>query len=261
MTQKKIAILTAARNVESTILQTLASIHLQTYKNWEHVVKDAGSTDKTLALLNSNGVNLTYVTGKDKGIYDALNIAMQKVTAEWVIVVQSGDTFYNNTVLNEVAPYLTDDVDIVYGDVMNVHSSGAKELKKTKPVSELWKGMIGSHQGMFIRASLLRKFPYDFTYKIAADYDFLWKCYKNGARFKQIPVTVCLVNGEGLSSIKIVENLMQKQAVANKYDNNPLHNAYRLARIARVAVTKKVKDIMPKPLVKKAIEWRSEKTK
>jgi glycosyltransferase involved in cell wall biosynthesis len=257
MAQTKIAIVTTTRNDESTILSTLASIHLQTFTDWQHVVKDAGSTDKTLRILDTNGVKLSYLTGKDAGIYDALNIAQQKVTAEWTIVVQSGDTFYNKTVLAEVAPYLTDDVDIVYGDIVNVHSTGVREVKHTHPVNELWKGMIGSHQGMFIRTSLLKKYPYNLTYKIAADYNFLWQCYTNGARFKQIPVTICLVDGAGLSSLKIVENLMQKQTIANIYDTNPFHSMHRMIRIGRVAFTKQLKKYMPQSLVKKVIEWRA----
>jgi len=124
--QPKIAIITTTKNDEATILSTLASIHLQTFENWEHIVKDAGSVDNTISLLDTNGKNLTYVTGKDAGIYDALNIAMQKVTAEWTIVVQSGDYLFNNTVLADVEPYLTNDADIVYGNIVNVHSTGVK---------------------------------------------------------------------------------------------------------------------------------------
>lgn len=255
MATKLISILTTTRNVEDTVAETFRSIHNQTFANFEHLVKDAISEDKTVEVIEKFRSKLAFFeSSPDKGIYDGLNLLAQKAAGEWAIVIHAGDNFFSPETLAQVAPYLTPDADIVYGAVMNIHETGVLQKKLPKPADELWNGMIGSHQAMFIRTELLRKFPYDLAWRVTADYDFIWKCMKSGARFKKIDTIVATVSGTGLSSKRILANVREKNIIAHKYDRNIWHRIYGKLRYFRLVVTEKVKLLLPKVILRNLIE-------
>lgn len=62
----KISIITITRNSEDTILETLNSIHNQTYKNIEHIIVDGGSTDKTLEYISKYPKKIKFLKQKKK---------------------------------------------------------------------------------------------------------------------------------------------------------------------------------------------------
>ena len=69
----KISIITATFNSQNFINTNLNSINNQTYKNYEHIIVDNNSQDKTLEIIKHNGKNIKIISEKDNGIYDALN--------------------------------------------------------------------------------------------------------------------------------------------------------------------------------------------
>ena len=67
----KISIVTATSNSENYILSNINSINMQSYKNYEHIIIDNKSNDKTIDIIKKNGKNLIIKSEKDMGIYDA----------------------------------------------------------------------------------------------------------------------------------------------------------------------------------------------
>ena len=64
----KIAIVTATSNSENYILSNINSINMQSYKNYEHIIIDNKSNDKTIDIIKKNGKNLIIKSEKDMGI-------------------------------------------------------------------------------------------------------------------------------------------------------------------------------------------------
>ena len=54
----KISIVTATSNSENYILSNINSINMQSYKNYEHIIIDNKSNDKTIDIIKKNGKNL-----------------------------------------------------------------------------------------------------------------------------------------------------------------------------------------------------------
>ena len=72
------SIITVSLN-QPKIANSFKSLKKQTYKNFEHIVIDGGSTDKTLNIIKKNSRNISFwQSKKDKGIYDAMNIGIKK---------------------------------------------------------------------------------------------------------------------------------------------------------------------------------------
>jgi glycosyltransferase involved in cell wall biosynthesis len=81
-------------NSEKYLRETIDSVINQTYKNWEIVAINDGSTDKTEDILleyKSRGVPITYFRQKNQGFAAARNKAVELSKGEWIAVIDHDD--------------------------------------------------------------------------------------------------------------------------------------------------------------------------
>ncbi|MBE0573503.1 glycosyltransferase, partial [Candidatus Dojkabacteria bacterium] len=60
-------------NGEKFIEKNIIKLQAQTYKNFEHIVIDGASEDKTVEILEKYKDRLTYISEKDSGQSNAIN--------------------------------------------------------------------------------------------------------------------------------------------------------------------------------------------
>ena len=93
----KVSIITPTFNSEKYLTKTLQSIKNQTYKKFELIIIDGGSTDRTLKIIKENKKLIQYCeTKKDKGIYDAFNKGIKLAKGKYIVIVNSDDTLTKN---------------------------------------------------------------------------------------------------------------------------------------------------------------------
>ena len=90
-------IITVVKNDEANISKTIKSIISQNFKNYEYIVIDGLSTDKTIkqVLKYKKKINLI-LKEKDKGLYDAMNKGLFLSRGEVIVYVNSGDKLTKN---------------------------------------------------------------------------------------------------------------------------------------------------------------------
>ncbi len=155
--------------------KTIDSVLSQSCKDYEYIVIDGGSTDGSKTLIqNTPGID-HWVSEPDKGIYNAMNKGINIATGEYCIFMNSGDSFYDNTVLEKVYPHLNggdfyvgNTIEILDGQERTVYSP----LKMT--LDAILTGFI-NHQSTFTKTSLLKERPYNEKYKIVSDWEKLLK--------------------------------------------------------------------------------------
>lgn len=169
----KISVITITYNNVDGLRRTIASVVSQTYSDYEYVIIDGGSTDGSVEVIREYKDKITYwVSEKDGGIYNAMNKGVAVANGDYCIFMNSGDCFYNNTVLDDIIKQNPKE-DIFVGIVI---ASDTKRVVSPTPMRDislyhLYSGAI-PHQGAFIKTSLLRELPYDETMKISADWKF-----------------------------------------------------------------------------------------
>jgi glycosyltransferase involved in cell wall biosynthesis len=84
-----ISVIIPVYNSEKTISQCLDSIFSQTFKDFEVIVVNDGSTDKSLSLLRGYGSKIKLISQENKGAPVARNIGFEKSTGEYVIFFDS----------------------------------------------------------------------------------------------------------------------------------------------------------------------------
>lgn len=86
-----ISIITPSRNHAKALEATIVSIQGQNFKNFEHIVIDAASTDGTVELLKKYP-HIRYVSEPDKGFSDALNKGLRMARGKYIMTCLIWDT-------------------------------------------------------------------------------------------------------------------------------------------------------------------------
>src|SRR5688572_29649931 len=112
-----VSIITVSLNNIAELEKTIESVLSQSYKSREHTIIDGGSTDGTVQLLEKHSENLGYwVCEKDTGIYNAMNKGIRASKGDYLIFLNSGDSFYSPDSIAELIDS-SNDKDIIYGNL------------------------------------------------------------------------------------------------------------------------------------------------
>lgn len=208
----KISIITVTYNAESVLEETMLSVINQTYNNIEYIIIDGGSTDGTIDIIKKYEDKISYwISEPDKGIYDAMNKGIDKAKGDWINFMNAGDSFYDKDIIKKIHKQLVSvKADIFYGGVKHIMPYGTKLLNPLPPRSLLY-NMPCSHQAIFIKKNIQKKFPYNIKFKIAADYNLFYNLYKKGYIFELIPL--CIANSEGTGESYINKCITMKEVL------------------------------------------------
>lgn len=168
------SIITVVLNAKSDLEKTIKSLEDQSFKNFEFIVVDGGSTDGTVELIKKNSHIIDYwVSEKDKGIYDAMNKGLKISSGKYIGMLNAGDQYTPNA-LQIINKYLTSrNFDFIFGTVKK------KVLKYGFRKSRIfWNfDFATSHSsGFFINKQSQNILgEYNLKYKISSDYDLFYR--------------------------------------------------------------------------------------
>ena len=114
------SIVTINKNNAEGLEQTIKSVREQKIKNFkkEHIIIDGGSSDNSLKIIKKNKKLFSYYQSKsDKGIYNAMNIGVNKSKMYWLIFLNSGDVFCTKNTLYNISKNICKNFDIYYGNI------------------------------------------------------------------------------------------------------------------------------------------------
>lgn len=218
----KISIVTATYNSLKTLPTTLKSIVEQNYKNIECIVIDGKSTDSSLKIiykyqLDNPDISFKIISEKDAGIYDALNKGIFNATGDIIGFLHSDDMLASSNILTKIAEeFVKTNVNGVYGDLQYVNKKNTNNVirywksKKFHP-NLLKQGWMPAHPTLFLKKEVYEKHGnFDLSFKIAADYDFMLRVFKdNSLKFGYLPKVFTKMRVGGASN-RSLKNIIQK---------------------------------------------------
>ena len=180
----KISIITATKNAEAHIQDTIESVTAQENINLEHIIIDSVSTDSTLDIIKKyqETYKLLLKSEPDNGISDAFNKGLKICTGDWIIFLGAGDKFIHSTVLSDMAVELAKRPKslVVWGNIIFIDDIGkiGKTVSGKFPKRRLRRYMCMPHQATFSNRKLFEIYGlFDNNVNYAMDYDILLKCY------------------------------------------------------------------------------------
>ncbi|MEI7473244.1 MAG: glycosyltransferase family 2 protein [bacterium] len=205
----KISVITVCRNAEKTIEETLLSALNQTYKNIQYIVIDGASTDNTLQVVNKYRDKIdVLISEPDKGVYNAMNKAIDHVTGDIVYLLNANDLIYDEFMFERMANLFKEtDVDFVFGDCLFMTESREKDqtysCNRFKYKAAFCRFNM-CQQSVFYKADLFKKYgKHDESFKVYADYELNARfLVKHDAKMIYLPMIISKFELGGLSSSK-----------------------------------------------------------
>lgn len=238
----KLSVITVCYNDKAGLVQTLNSVRNQTYKNFQYIVIDGGSTDGSAEMMNDNMSFISYgISEKDSGIYNAMNKGIKVAEGEYCLFLNAGDSLYACDTIEKTIPLLGN-ADFISGDTLCTFSDGRTKMwKAVNKVSVYLMAIYSlSHQATFIRTSMLKERPYREDLKIVSDWEqMFYELVIKDRTYKRIDINVCRFAQGGVSSANAALREEERQKVLDEHFSKKMQSDIAhpnlLVRIATLA--------------------------
>ncbi len=217
----RISIITICFNNLEELKQTCESVEKQQELPYEHIIID-GSTNSNINnwLTGSPQPPIRkWIFERDKGIADAFNKGISIANGEIIVLLNSGDMFFDSEVLSNVSKRFLIDADLMWlhGKYKIKRGGEWVIIGKIFEAKKLYRGMRSlCHQTMFVKKELYSKFGvYNKDLKIAMDYDFVIRIRYE--KFSFINTPLVSFAPDGTSSINYYRSLEEARLVYFKY--------------------------------------------
>lgn len=203
---KTLSIITVNRNNVIGLQKTMNSVYEQTNHDYEWIVIDGGSTDGSKELLQKNRDRINYwISEPDKGIYDGMNKGIVQAHGDYLLFLNSGDCFANESVLDSFFAH-HNQADFIVGCFAKEGDRQQENAKQAtfSPEEEVFFLCIGAypHQATFIRRRVFEQYGlYREDKKIASDwYLAINALFKGNATVSHLPILVSVCEKDGIST-------------------------------------------------------------
>lgn len=207
----KLSIITVNYNNASGLERTLQSVISQSFKDFEFIIIDGGSTDNSVDIIHKYEQQIDYwVSEHDGGIYQGMNKGLLHAKGDYVNFMNSGDRFHAPDVLDKIFT-LNTTADIITG----AHAGSPHPNVGPKGVTmySLITGAI-DHQASFIRREVALSHPYDEKYKIVSDWKFFIQALVlDNCTFFYTETIVVDVDMTGISNTNIALDHQERESV------------------------------------------------
>jgi len=186
----KVSICIPTYNRKSYLKETLDSILAQTYKNYEIVIVDDGSTDGTEEMIKNLVLPVTYYWQENGGDAAARNKLLELAEGKYISFIDSDDLLMPDAIerLVRVMKAEVEDV-VVYGSYFRIDRNGKiygkckRKLYSGNITKYLFQTILVHACGSMFPKKVLKELPiFDTSLKVCSDYD-LWLCLSSDYRF------------------------------------------------------------------------------
>ena len=185
-----ISVVTVTFNAESFIECTIKSVCAQKNKNFEFLLIDGGS--KVESLLKEYAfpsTNVVIISEPDRGMVDAMNKGVKLCKGDYVLFLNGGDSFYDEIVIDELENTINRvNADVYYGRTMMIYYEGKGIYNENEGNGDPIMPFI--HQSVIVKKELLKKHPFDLSYKILGDRELFYWLRMNQYKFHYEPYIV-----------------------------------------------------------------------
>jgi glycosyltransferase involved in cell wall biosynthesis len=196
--EPSVSIVMPVRNVEGTVDSAIRSIVAQTWKAWELVVLDDGSTDGTVQRLRAwadlDDRIRPFVDGCSRGISARLNEGVRYSRAPVIARMDGDDISYPHRLETQLAFLrINPEVDVVGAGSMVFTSDGTARGPRSRPgrheeltADPLRNGVPLTHPTWMGRRSWFLRFPYDQNARGCEDREVLLRGHAS-SRYASLP--------------------------------------------------------------------------
>jgi len=225
------SIITVSYNSEKTIAETIESLLNQTISDFEYLIIDGLSTDKTVEIANgykeqfeNKGILYKIISEKDNGIYDAMNKGIVSAAGEIIGIINSDDYYDINTLEKVKDFYESHGFDIMYGDLRVFNDK--KEFMKKSKYTKKFDTRFWNHPTTFVTKHVYNEFQYACE-SIYDDLDFMLRARSSGKDIKILNEVLANFRLGGVSNGKSWKGRRESIKLRNRIYKKHNQKSYR----------------------------------
>lgn len=135
-----VTIIVPVYNVEKYIEECILSVSAQTFKNWEMLLVNDGSTDMSGKLCedySARDERIRVIHKSNTGVSDTRNVGLDVAQGKYVIFLDADDYWYDHTALEKLVALAEEyELDIVRGEYKAVRPDGSDLFERPLTVSK-----------------------------------------------------------------------------------------------------------------------------
>lgn len=255
----KVSLILTTYNSADNLPKTLASIDEQDYPDIEVVIKDGGSTDGTLDIIEEYAKKheapghvartVRTISCPDTGIYDAMNQGYKLSTGD--IIAFFNDRFVTRDAVSKLVSAIKNEDETPPHKVQEKEGPTASEKNQSQivgvhadliyangdeivrywhmgPQKSLRTGWMPGHPTLFLKREIYEKYGlYDTSYKIAADYEFMVRFLKDRKnKLAYVPETLISMYYGGTSTSTLGSYIESLREGNRALRTNKVHPAF-----------------------------------
>jgi glycosyltransferase involved in cell wall biosynthesis len=221
----KLTIITITYNAENYIEQTLKSIQKQDCHDFEYLIIDGKSKDKTLEIAQKYDSIITKIISEpDKGLYDAMNKGLKNATGEFVWFMNAGDEIVKENAVSRILDLIKPNVGVIYGETYFVNEEGEIQGIRSEltthqlPQNLTWRsmkyGMVVCHQSFIARRTIAPMYMID---NLSADLDWEIEVLKKSEMNVLVDFILSKYLIGGISNRQLKKSLKDRNKVFKKH--------------------------------------------
>jgi len=210
-----LSIITINKNNALGLEKTIKSVVCQTSSDFEYIIIDGASTDRSTAIIKNYSDKIKYwISESDTGIYNAMNKGIRKAEGDFCLFLNSGDFLINHKTIENVINEISNlNADIFYSDAIKSNNTVFK-YPAILTIYYLISGRI-NHQNSLIKRNLFINHGfYNENLKIASDWEFfLFELHKYKSIFTHIETNISIFDINGIGSQQTIERSIENKTV------------------------------------------------
>ena len=225
----EISVIMPVYNSEVYLKEAIESILNQTFKDFEFIIINDGSSDNSLRIISGfEDERIILINQKNKGLIASLNKGLEIAKGEFIARMDSDDISLPERFEKQLKFMKRENIDICGGNFISINNNGIpSKLYSTPRTHELCTLSLLSkvpfaHPTVIIRKDFLKK--YDLKYgqsniKKAEDLDFWMRIHDKGGKFSNVDDTILKyrVLNNSLSRVNNYKILSETKFLTKKF--------------------------------------------
>ena len=179
-----VSVVIPSYNMGNYIGEAISSVLQQTYRDFEIIVVDDGSTDDTERIINRYNGNIRYIKQSNSGPAQARNLGIQHARGDFVSLLDADDLFIKNKLELQMKHLEKHpDIGILGGGCLLIDDIGQRLGKMNAPQEDLkirWVALLSNpflHSTILVNHAVLKEsgFQYESDYCPTEDYELFSK--------------------------------------------------------------------------------------
>ena len=215
----KVSIILPVYNKEDYLAVTLKALLDQSFSDWELVIVDDGSTDKSSDIVKNfaqSDSRIHSIRQENRGVSAARNTGLQNATGEWIWFVDADDLPDQSFLTNVFSSVFDKSVDIIVGNYERLETDGtihnveiveqgyisADQMPDVFMKYQYETGFWGYIWNKLINRKLLEQTDIKFQegLTLAEDLKFMVSLYRNNAQVLHVPFTAMKYTVDSINS-------------------------------------------------------------